>query len=58
MLRARLLAQRHAQLNRAGGEVFGELATDGGVGDDAGAGEQLFDFAAHVRRVPRRPHRP
>jgi hypothetical protein len=58
MLRGRLLAQRHAQPNGAGGEVLGELATDGGVGDEARAGEQLLDLAMHVRRVPRRPRRP
>ncbi|HVC74442.1 MAG TPA: hypothetical protein VNC85_11790, partial [Mycobacteriales bacterium] len=51
----RRLAQRHTELDRAGGEVLGHLAAHRSVGHQTDAGEQLFDLAPQVRRVPRRP---
>jgi hypothetical protein len=49
--------QGHAALDCAGGEIFGQLAAHRCVGDDAGAREMVFDFAADVGGVPRRPAR-
>ena len=46
--------QRDAFVQRSRGQVLGQFDPDGGVGDDAGAGDELLDFAAYVGRVPGR----
>ena len=52
-----LVSQRDTSGEGAGGEVFGQLKTHRRVGDDPAAGQELFDLAADVGCVPRRPSR-
>ena len=58
MLRQRVSVREGDALGaRSRGDVLGELGSYGGVGDDPGAGEQLLDLSADVRRVPPRSAR-
>jgi hypothetical protein len=45
--------QRQTPVQGAGGEVLGQFEPRGGVGDDAGGGDQLLGLAADVGCVPR-----
>jgi hypothetical protein len=55
VLRRALFSQRDTPCQGAGGEVFGQLKTHCRVGDDPAAGDEVFDLAADISRVPRRP---
>jgi hypothetical protein len=50
-----VVQERHAAIQRAGGEVLGQLDAHHGVGHDTGRGDQPLGLAADVRGVPRRP---
>ena len=47
--------QRHAPRAGTVGDVLDQLVPDGSLGDHADGGDQSFDLAADVGRVPRRP---
>ena len=53
-----LVEQRDTAVQGAGGEILRQLQAHRRVGDDAGRGQVLFDLAADVGGVPRRPPRP
>lgn len=52
-----VVEQRHAALEGADGEVFGELTTDARRRDDVNAGDDPLDLAPDVGSVPGRAAR-
>ena len=54
---ARAVHQRDAVADGSGGQVLGQFAPHGRVGDHVTAGDELLDFAADVGGVPRRAAR-
>ena len=50
----RLVQQRHARVDRTGGEVLGQLGAHGRVDDDPGRGDRLLGLTADVGGIPRR----